>query len=308
MAVFPFQPSNLQPQPLRSPALRWQPIAFEVTTVDGSGQIVQRQQHSAEVAIVHLGNGVNLEMVSVPGGRFQMGSPESERGRYIDESPLHAASVAPFYCGRYAVTQAQWQAVAVLPGVKLDLPPDPAKFKGDRRPVERVNWQEAVEFCNRLSQLTGDRYRLPSEAEWEYACRAGTTTPFHFGPNITDDLANFNRECHSSRQYSPNCTEDDYPQETCDVGKFPPNRFGLHEMHGNVWEWCGDRWHINYSGAPANGSLWQGGVPGNSRVLRGGCWNYFPKDCRSAMRSRIDGGYRGSDVGFRVACSSISVR
>lgn len=152
---------------------------------------IHRHRQQAQEFIEDLGNGVELEMVAIPSGSFVMGSPKDEPERDESESPQHRVTIQPLFLGKYPVTQAQWQAVASLPQVNRKLNPEPSRFRGENRPVERVSWYDAVEFCERLSQHTGKPYRLPSEAEWEYACRAGTTTPFHFGETITSDLANY---------------------------------------------------------------------------------------------------------------------
>ncbi|MFM7449748.1 MAG: formylglycine-generating enzyme family protein [Leptolyngbyaceae cyanobacterium] len=209
--------------------------------------------------------------------------------------------------GKFAVTQAQWRSVAGLPKINRDLDPDPSHFKGANRPVEQVSWEEVVEFCERLSRKTGKQYRLPSEAEWEYACRAspiqtsgtpgigevrsaGTTTPFHFGETITTDLANYRGTDweYQGTTYPGKYGKGPYGsfrEQTTDVGSFPPNAFGLYDMHGNVWEWCADRWHENYQGAPTDGSAW---MTGDSKywLVRGGSWNSNPRVCRSAVRGR----------------------
>jgi formylglycine-generating enzyme required for sulfatase activity len=231
----------------------------------------------------NLGNGVVLEMVALPGGKFLMGSPQGEG--YDSEKPEHQVTVLPFYIGKYPVTQVQWERVAVLPKVKIDLNSKPSCFEGRNLPVEKVSWFDAQEFCARLSKATGRIYRLPSEAEWEYGCRAGTTTPYYFGDNITTDLVNHNKE---------------YTQTT-DVGRFPPNSFGLHDMHGNLWEWCEDGWHENYINAPQNGTAWI--AKGNERTLRGGAWSLNPQYCRSAYRNHGNADGRNYPYGFRVACS-----
>jgi formylglycine-generating enzyme required for sulfatase activity len=166
--------------------------------------------------------------------------------------------------------------------------------------VEKVNWYDAIEFCARLSKLTGREYRLPSEAEWEYACRAGTTTPFYFGETITGKLANYN----ASNTYAdePN---GEYRKETTPVGQFPPNAFGLYDMHGNVWEWCADTWHDNYDGAPRDGSVWTKNENDNRSPLRGGSWYLSPNVCRSAFRLNFDRRAVINDVsGFRVVCGA----
>ena len=220
-----------------------------------------------------------------------MGAVEGEDRVRSNEFPQHSVTVPEFFLGKYPVTQTQWYAVATeLPRIAYDLDPDPSEFKGDTHPVERVNWYETVEFCQRLSQATGRDYRLPSEAEWEYACRAGTTTPFHFGDVITPDLANSNY--------------GEYREQTTPVGSFPANGFGLYDMHGNVWEWCADDWHDTYEGAPTDGTAWP---ESNNRwrvgVLRGGSWSHYPRDCRSANRNWFTPYFRLNNIGFRVCCS-----
>lgn len=242
---------------------------------------------------------VTLEMVAIPGGTFLMGSPENEPQRSDFESPQHPVTIRPFFLGKYPVTQAQWQAVAALPQVNRELDPNPSRFKGDDRPVEQITWYDAVEFCDRISQHTGKQYRLPSEAEWEYACRATTTAPFHFGETITTNLANYNGKYTYGSE--PKGT---YRDETTPVSSFGiTNAFGLSDMHGNVWEWCADRWYENYEEAPINGSAWVAGES-NQRVLRGGSWNYGPHVCRSAYRSSYAADGWVILTGFRVACSA----
>jgi formylglycine-generating enzyme required for sulfatase activity len=218
-------------------------FAFEVVTVDEYGKEMKRQRHQAEYYVENLGNGVTLDMVYVPEGKFLMGSPDGE-GR-SNERPQHSVTVAAFHMGKYPVTQAQWKAVAALSQVKRLLKADPSGFKGDRRPVERVSWYDAVEFCDHLCAKTGKTYRLPSEAEWEYACRAGTTTPFSFGATLTTDLANY----HGRYTFASE-NQGRSRKETTDVGSFAPSAFGLYDLHGNVWEWCADDWHDNYEAAP----------------------------------------------------------
>jgi formylglycine-generating enzyme required for sulfatase activity len=245
-----------------------------------------------------LGNGVTLDMVAIPGGTFLMGSPESEPERSDRESPQHTVTIQPFFMGKFPVTQAQWQVVASLPKVNIDLKSDPSYFKGANRPVEQVFRDNAVEFCRRLSKATGREYRLPSEAEWEYACRAGTTTPFHFGETITTDLANYNGDSTYGSGSKGQSRE-----QTTDVGSFPANAFGLRDMHGNVWEWCQDHWHENYNGAPTDGSAWVDGNDNqNRRMIRGGSWCFKPRLCRSASRFYYDPAYDDNFIGFRVVC------
>jgi formylglycine-generating enzyme required for sulfatase activity len=245
-------------------------------------------------------------MVAIPRGKFLMGSPEDEPGRYDDESPQHEVTVQPFFMGKYPVTQAQWKAVATkCPQVNRELEPNPSKFKENKQennlPVERITWYDAVEFCKRLSQLTGRKYRLPSEAEWEYACRAGTTTPFHFGETITGKLANYRATTTYGEEPKGECRE-----RTTPVGSFTANAFGLYDMHGNVWEWCDDHWHGDYNDAPTDGSAW---IESNSveegarRLLRGGSWYSDPRNCRSAYRHNYYPDYRSFHYGFRLVVS-----
>ncbi|MEA5602162.1 SUMF1/EgtB/PvdO family nonheme iron enzyme [Nostoc sp. UHCC 0252] len=255
------------------------------------------QQQQAKLFTENLGNGVVLEMVAIPGGKFLMGSPENEPERSYSESPQHTVTVQPFFMGKFPVTQSQWAIVAALKKVNIDLNPEPSNFKGANRPVEQVSWDHAIEFCARLSNKTGKTYRLPSEAEWEYACRAGTTTPFYFGETITTDLANYNGD----NIYNSG-TKGEFRQQTTDVGQFPPNPFGLFDMHGNIWEWCQDAWHENYNGAPTDGSFWD--HENNNRSLRGGSWGDSPVGCRSAFRGNIVRNSRLGGLGFRVVVAT----
>ncbi|NJM22377.1 MAG: formylglycine-generating enzyme family protein [Richelia sp. SM1_7_0] len=267
--------------------------------------IIERYRRTGLHFVESLGSGVELEMVLIKGGTFTMGAPEDEEGSSDDERPQHQVTVPTFFMGKYQVTQAQWKAAANLPQVERELQPEPSNFKGDNRPVEQVSWYDAVEFCARLSNHTGRKYSLPSEAEWEYACRAGTTTPFHFGETITSELANYN--ANYTYGASP---EGEYREETTPVGSFGvANVFGLYDMHGNVWEWCLDDWHDNYEGAPENGSAWFVSEDDNLSqkqglaVLRGGSWFYLPQVCRSASRyGSPSRGYVNNYGGFRVVC------
>ncbi|MCL2926148.1 MAG: formylglycine-generating enzyme family protein [Trichodesmium sp. MAG_R04] len=311
------KPSNIRKSVSTEELEKGELFTFEVLRVNNSGSIVNRNSGSSRQKIEDLGNGIKLQIVYIPKGNFTMGSPESEEGSYDDERPQHDVTVPHFFMGKYLVTQGQWKAIASRTDlkVKLDLNPEPSYFKEpyqniDRwhRPVETVNWYEAVEFCERLSRLTGNKYRLPSEAEWEYACRAGTTTPFYFGKTITTDLANYcgtdDEKCSGSYGKGPKGV---YREQTTPVGQFPPNAFGLYDMHGNLWEWCADEWHDNYAGAPKDGSAW---VDSNKKnftesytCLRGGSWASNPYYCRSAIR---DFYYRRDVhnyiIGFRLVC------
>ncbi|CCI37385.1 nSTAND1 domain-containing NTPase [Microcystis aeruginosa] len=261
--------------------------------------------------IEELESGINLEMLEIPGGEFWMGSPEREDGSYPDERPPHRVTISPFLMGKYPITQAQWRAVASLPKVERDLNPDPSTYKGDnRRPVECISWYEAVEFCKRLSLWSrekgkGYQYRLPSEAEWEYACRSVISEesiqnpiypPYHFGCNIDPALANYGQTARA---------------RTTAVGRFQiVNAFGLYDMHGNVWEWCLDPWHDNYKDAPNDGRAWKEELCPDvllkrKYVVRGGSWGDGPRSCRSAYRGDCD--YLSDFDGLRVVASSRKV-
>jgi formylglycine-generating enzyme required for sulfatase activity len=224
-----------------------------------------------------LSNGVQLEMIAIPGGSFCMG-PRDGEGYYDNARPRHQVTIAPFWMSKYPITQAQYQAV---------MGKNPSYFKGDRRPVERVSWHDAIAFCEKLRRMGDRSFRLPSEAEWEYACRAGTGSPFYFGDTISREQVN----------------HEQHYKQTTDVGKFPSNTFGLHDMHGNVWEWCADHWHKDYQGAPIDGSAWKTSNDSDSRLLRGGSWSSIPDVCRSAARNRNSPVNANSSIGFRVACS-----
>lgn len=266
---------------------------------------IERFSREAQQLVEHLPNGVTLEMVLIPGGIFLMGSPEGELDSSDNERPQHWVTVPEFLMGKYPITQAQWRAITALPKVSIDLDPNPSRFtedaKGDRaknRPVEHVNWNEAAEACNRLTRATGRPYSLPSEAQWEYACRVSTTTPFCFGELLTPDLAN----------YDGNYTYGDgpkgiYRERTTAVDSFPANPWGLYDMHGNVWEWCADHWHSNYEGAPTNGNAWIADPDKDTRLLRGGSWLNVPRFCRSAVRYDYASDYRVNGIGFRICCA-----
>ena len=282
---------------------------FEIVGVNAKGKQIKKESKQSQYFSEDLGNGITLEMVAIPGGTFTMGTEDEEIERLVkkfnwdgfrSERPQHRVTVSSFYMGRYPITQAQWRAIAATAKIDIDLETNPSRFIGDELPVERVNWYEATEFCKRLSRETKREYRLPSEAEWEYACRAGTTTAFHFGETIRADLANY----RATETYADEPTGR-YRRKTTPVGYFQvANAFGLYDMHGNVWEWCADTWHDNYDGAPTDGSAWMENGNDNPSPLRGGSWYFDPYFCRSAYRYYI---YRRDSLysyGFRVVCGA----
>jgi uncharacterized protein (TIGR02996 family) len=235
---------------------------------------------------VVLAEGVDMTLAWISPGTFLMGSPPEEPERFEDET-LHEVTLPQgFYLGIHAVTQAQWQAV---------MGDNPSHFKGKKRPVEQVSWEDCQAFCTKLSEREGKRYGLPSEAEWEYACRAGTTTPFHFGETISTDQANYN----GNYPYDKG-TKGEYRKRTTSVGSFPPNAWGLFGMHGNVWEWCQDEYR-SYEDINTDGILDTENIDEAARVLRGGSWDGIAWVCRAAYRLWFAPGDRISDYGFRVA-------
>ncbi|AFY39355.1 Sulphatase-modifying factor protein [[Leptolyngbya] sp. PCC 7376] len=280
-------------------AIPTQTFSFETVKVNDRGKIVERNQGEAEYYPIDLGNGVTLDLVKIPAGIFMMGCPDGEEDEDDSQKPQHKVTLKEFWLGKYPVTQTQWQRVVMLPKVERDLNSDPAHFKGDNRPIERVNWLEVKEFCERLSQATKKTLRLPSEAEWEYACRAGTTTPFYFGKTISSEIVNYD-----GNYIYGDGVKGKYREETTPVGQFPPNAWGLYDMHGNVWEWCQDDRHDNYQDAPDDGSVWESASDkSTSKVLRGGSWLDYPWLCRSAIRLDFSRDFRYYFYGFRVACS-----
>ena len=273
---------------------------FETVTLDERGEVKERRKGKARQFLEELAHNVTLAMVEISGGKFTMGSSESESRRLGAEGPQHEVTVPPFYIGKFAVTQAEWRVVAGWEKVERKLKPDPSHFKGDDRPVENINWGDAKEFCARLAKKTARLYRLPSEAEWEYACRAGTTAPFAFGETITPEIVNYNGDYPYAK-----ARKGKYRGETVPVGSLGvANAFGVFDMHGNVWEWCEDVWHENYDKAPADGSAWLSGGDSTYRVLRGGSFISIARDCRSAYRNLNDARVIYNYVGFRVVVSA----
>ena len=306
------------------PSLR--SVSFDYATVDEKGTRLPTEKAAAYLFTEATTSSVDLDMVAIPGGTFLMGSPIYEPERRPNEGPQHQVTVKPFFISASPITQAQWAAVATArpDKARYALQPFPSFFKGDVLPVESVTWNEADEFCRRLSEIAGRHYRLPSEAEWEYACRAGTTGPFNVGPTITTELANYcgaggavcgdnngrsiasdvyDGVTYGSGAYDQGPTGK-FRGTTTPPGTFPRNRFGLYDMHGNVWEYCLDRASVNYADSPSDGSANLSGPPDGERVLRGGSWSHNPAICRSAYRDFIapdNPGWQGR-IGLRVVC------
>lgn len=253
-----------------------------------------------------LSPGVDIEMALILGGSFEMGSPEEEENHQSNEK-LHTVTVPTFFMGRTPVTQAQWRSIVQHPKIQTNLNPNPSDFDGDDNlPVENVSWDDAIEFCRLLSAQTGRTYRLPSEAEWEYACRAGTTTPFHFGETIDAELANYRSEDLKSGDtvYPGKYGRGrfgEYPKKITPVKMFEPNPWGLYDMHGNVYEWCQDDYESDYSKAPSDGTPHL--IQSDRKVLRGGSWFHHPRYCRSAFRLNNSRAHCLNDLGFRLVSS-----
>jgi formylglycine-generating enzyme required for sulfatase activity len=271
--------------------------------------ILQRHLKTAKYFTQEIRNGVSLDMVQIPGGSFIMGSPETEEGHQSNESPQHQVTLPAFFMGKYPVTKAQWRSVvSSTTQVKRSINPELSNFDSGDLPVENVSWLDAEEFCLRLSKLSDREYCLPTEAQWEYACRAGTTTPFHFGQTIGSDIANYRAQDWEvgkttyPGKYGPG-ELGEFRKTTTSVDSFKlANRFGLYDMHGNVWEWCLDHWHESYKDALEDGSAWLdlGAEEDARRVLRGGSWYYDPAACRSASRSGSNADRRINFIGFRL--------
>lgn len=297
-----------------------------VETVDSRGNPQPIARRKISYFVEPIGHNASMELSLLPGGDFPMGSAIGEFPNKVSErlraSPMR---VRPFAISRTTVSQQQWLAVQDLHSETVEWPisSDPSSFKGDDLPVETVSWQDATEFCSRLSAITGRLYRLPTEAEWEYACRAGSTTAFHFGPTLTDTLANYcgtgGAVCGSSFTRDVSSLDYDgvkYPDggygdgptggflgKTTPVRTYPPNAFGLFQMHGNVWEHCLDNWAPDLDRLPDDGGPFRSGGT-DLRVLRGGAWSHNPALCRSASRDRMaetTSGWEGR-VGLRVVC------
>ena len=293
---------------IKSPTLESLPLKwwdFQTIVVNEKAEIIKKPDRTVQYFEEEIAEDLSIKMIIVPGGSFMMGSPEGELDSHSNEKPQRLVTVPSFAIGQFVVTQQQWETIANLQKVKRKLNPSPSYHSGDDRPVERINWFEAVEFCDRLTRLTRKLYRLPSEAEWEYACRAGTTTAFNIGPTIATDFANYRGtdDVRDDRTISGSYGEGpkgNYRGKITPAQTFSANNFGLFDTHGNVWEWCADDWHENYEGAPIDGSVWDASNDSGSKVIRGGSWDYSPQNCRSAFRNTVAPVVRSNGIGFRV--------
>jgi formylglycine-generating enzyme required for sulfatase activity len=270
---------------------------FEVPTVNADGRLKATQTHQAHFFVDNLDHQEHLEMVAIAPGPFKR---EATQGEVYSKTVAYSqqrVSVQPFFMSKYPITQGQWAAVSRLPRVNRDLEFAPSHFSGVNHPVESVSWLDAVEFCDRLSHHTGRRYQLPSEAQWEYACRAGTQTPFHTGETITSELANY----VGAYTYRAE-TKGLYRRTTVPVGSFSPNAFGLYDMHGNVWEWCADHWQDGSQSSVDGDRPWMSTNSSQMRAIRGGSWLDHPTNLRSASRSGYREALFNRIIGFRVSC------
>lgn len=280
---------------------------FDVVLLNQEGKEKQRTTHQIQYYVETLASDVDLELAAIPEGKFHMGSTDDDKYHDKNEKPQHVVELPSFYMSKYPITQEQWRAIAQLEKISIELKADPSHFKGSQLPVESVSWYEAVEFCDRLSQLTGMTYRLPSEAEWEYACRARTETIFHFGNTISPEFANYDSTIFMTFVNIFREEAGKVGRGTTPVGHFKvANTFGLYDMHGNVSEWCLDTYQKTYDLAPADGSAWIDMHNGRSQcVKRGGDWFSSSMNCYSASRGSNAPDESSSQLGFRVVRTSV---
>jgi formylglycine-generating enzyme required for sulfatase activity len=276
---------------------------FDTVILDAKGNVQRRLREQGYQMTEELARGVTLDMVEIPGGGFRMGAPKQEIHSHDNERPQREMMIRGFYLGKFPVTRVQWRSIEGLPRVKRELKVSPSDLSGDQLPVVGVSWEDAIEFCERLSRFTGKPYRLPSEAEWEYACRAGTQSPFAFGSTITREFVNYGGR-RLQRGDRSRIEARSMGSETSSVGSLVvANRFGLYDMHGNVCEWCHDKWHKGYEGAPCDGRPWLA-TSDEVRVLRGGSFRDSLAECRSAFRHNHGQTCVHSYIGFRVALAA----
>ena len=260
-------------------------ISFETVFIDLKGEISNKVTSECRILRQHLPDDVYLDLALIPAGSFLMGNHLP--GGYKDEKPQHYVHLNSFFMSVTGITQHQWKAVmGKLP---------PCRGKTLDHPVDRVSWIDAGNFCTKISRLTDKMYRLPSESEWEYACRAGSSAAFCYGNMITTDFCNY-VGAHSYK----GGPEGVYRHGPVPPGQFPPNKYGLYDMHGNLWEWCQDSWHDSYDGSPVDGEAWLNGGT-EERVLRGGSWHDPPDLCRSSCRLKLMPSEGEDYTGVRIA-------
>jgi eukaryotic-like serine/threonine-protein kinase len=260
-----------------------------ISLLIGASPATEPSVQPAKTLTLNLGKDQKLELVLIPAGTFTMGSPDSESDRDDSEGPQHEVKIAhPFYMGKFTITEAQYQTVTGW---------NQSQFKdSDKQPEECVSWTDAQKFCEEVSKRTGKKVRLPTEAEWEYADRAGTKTVFWVGDDLSSKQANFNgREPYGKAAKGPRI------DKTTPVASYEPNAFGVYDTIGNVGQWCQDTYHDSYSGAPTDGSAWETSGDPEIRVYRGGAYDSSAASCRSAMRFAAERQKnRNSRIGFRV--------
>jgi formylglycine-generating enzyme required for sulfatase activity len=265
----------------KDPQEKEEPAVEKVTSVSNEKDITKeptKKESSGKEEVTDLGKDVKLEMILIPAGKFVMGSPESEKGRSKGETQHEVTLTKPFYMGKYEVTQEQWKAV--MGTVFLWFGGNPSSNKGAKYPVTNVSWNDCQDFIKKLNTKMNGSYRLPTEAEWEYACRAGTMAAYSFGDSITKSDTNI------------------AGSSTKAVGSYKPNAFGLYDMHGNVWEWCED-WGAGYPAGAVTDP--KGAATGERRVLRGGSFYLFESSARSSFRSYLTPSDQLNGLGFRLA-------
>jgi serine/threonine protein kinase len=240
---------------------------FETVKLDEFGNIIVRELCTSRSLCFNLGHDIVLEMIYIP------------EGQLIIESENISINLPAFYMGKYPVTQEQYYVISGE---------NPSHFSGDNRPVENISWYDTEDFCNKLNNYTGEKFRLPNVIEWEYSCRAGTTTRFTYGNKITSDLANFD-----GRYIRNNISKSQYREETTPVGIFPPNQFGLHDVHGNVWEWC-------ESNSFEDKKILENSINKLGKELKGGSWDDKPNDCTCTKKISLSPNSYGKAFGFRV--------
>ena len=308
IAVQPLPLQPVQPLPIkewvRSTRVKIRPFkpvnystfSFHTLRVNERGEPIKKTRQRATYYSESLGKGITLDMIRIPAGCFLMGSTDREK-EANDPNPLqHEVIVQEFWLGKYIITQAQWWALMQRAPVSPRSTSPIQRKKKPLQPIENIFWTDAVDFCQRLSQQTGRNYQLPSASQWEYACRAGTTTPFHFGETLTPDIANYNG--NYAYRDGP---RGRYREVSTEVGCFPPNAFGLYDMHGNMWEWCLDGWHTLQED-PLNTRDTSRRFASQKKSLRGGSWFYLPNNCRSAYSLTYPFHNRTDDISFRIVC------